>query len=201
MSIGAHRIAYVLATSDDISSDDSICHHCDNPPCCNPDHLFKGTALENNHDAFQKGRNVPPREHTNYVHAWKKRPELIRRGSQVHWATLTEDRVRQILMDRINGASVPEIAAKYGRSKEGIGQICSGRKWKHVYNSLSLEQRSAMADVRERHRVARKIDLATAIDIKKQLAAGVPIQALAKKHDVCIATIQHIRQGRSFPDA
>ncbi|WP_407069879.1 HNH endonuclease family protein, partial [Loigolactobacillus coryniformis] len=25
-------------------------HHCDNPPCCNPEHLFAGSNLDNIYD-------------------------------------------------------------------------------------------------------------------------------------------------------
>lgn len=34
-----------------------VCHHCDNPPCCRPSHLFIGTYSQNTQDMLQKGRN------------------------------------------------------------------------------------------------------------------------------------------------
>jgi hypothetical protein len=34
-----------------------LCHTCDNPPCCNPDHLWIGTDQENHVDKTTKGRH------------------------------------------------------------------------------------------------------------------------------------------------
>jgi hypothetical protein len=38
-----------------------ICHHCDNPACCNPKHLFLGTGADNARDCWLKGRNAEGR--------------------------------------------------------------------------------------------------------------------------------------------
>lgn len=36
-----------------------ICHKCDVPGCCNPDHLFVGTYQDNSDDMKRKGRHNP----------------------------------------------------------------------------------------------------------------------------------------------
>lgn len=53
----AHRTAYEIANGP-IPEGKCVLHKCDNPPCCNPAHLFAGTKQENAQDAISKGRFV-----------------------------------------------------------------------------------------------------------------------------------------------
>lgn len=71
---GAHRVAYALAGGD---CSECVCHHCDNKRCCNPKHLFYGTALDNQRDARGKGRHSRTRlslEDVKYIR--KVRPAV-----------------------------------------------------------------------------------------------------------------------------
>lgn len=52
----SHRVVWQLVYGEPAPSDHDVCHSCDNPPCCNPTHLFLGTRLENVRDMMQKGR-------------------------------------------------------------------------------------------------------------------------------------------------
>ena len=51
----AHRIAWEL-TNGQIPDGIEVCHHCDNPACVRPDHLFLGTQNDNIQDGINKGR-------------------------------------------------------------------------------------------------------------------------------------------------
>jgi len=50
-----HRLAYQL-TYGSIPDELQVLHTCDNPKCCNPNHLWVGTTQDNTQDKIIKGR-------------------------------------------------------------------------------------------------------------------------------------------------
>ncbi|WP_404415441.1 HNH endonuclease signature motif containing protein [Brevundimonas vesicularis] len=94
-----------------------VCHRCDTPACCNPDHLFLGTPKDNHADMVRKGRSTrPPAAH----------------GSANANANLTEADIGPICAAYQAGASGTEIAARYGVNAKTIGKVLTGKSWAHV---------------------------------------------------------------------
>jgi hypothetical protein len=119
---GAHRTAWEL-TNGPIPEGLYVCHHCDNPVCVRPSHLFIGTVHDNNDDKIRKGR-----------HRWGLglKPEQQARGEQVRNAKLTEREVREIRQRVRDGERVCDLAKDYPVSNKTIYSIVSRESWAHV---------------------------------------------------------------------
>ena len=77
---GAHRISWALHHGFLPDSSVDVCHHCDNPLCVNPGHLFLGTRSDNMKDCGAKGRisTVGKSQLTHCVHGHEFTPENTR---------------------------------------------------------------------------------------------------------------------------
>lgn len=112
----AHRIAYSLCIGP-IPEGLQVLHTCDNPPCCNPGHLFPGTNADNVRDRVAKGRN-------------RSRPNP---RSCYTFAKLTEDQVREIDRRCANGERQDVVASDYGVSSQTVSAIVTRQRWKHLF--------------------------------------------------------------------
>lgn len=143
-----HRIAYELATCTKLpyigkkSHKDSIyvLHRCDNPPCCNPNHLFLGTPHENALDAAAKGRTKSGKESGRYVEPRSLDPNWAPPakgvfGSGHHKAKLTEVDIIAIRTRREAGEHLSPLAKEYGVSVSTICGIAKHLFWRHVMPS------------------------------------------------------------------
>ena len=59
-NLGAHRVSYEMYKGP-IPKGKMVCHHCDNPPCINPAHLYAGTHKTNGQDMVRRGRHWGPK--------------------------------------------------------------------------------------------------------------------------------------------
>jgi hypothetical protein len=120
-----HRVAYTLARAE-IAAGMAICHSCDNPPCCNPAHLFEGTRADNNADKMAKGRHVTP---AGLWNGSSLHPESRPRGEGHARSVLTDDVVRRL---RAANASAGDLAVEFGLARSTVRDVVSGRTWRHV---------------------------------------------------------------------
>lgn len=63
-----HRIAWILWHGE-IPNGLWVLHDCDTRQCCNPEHLFLGTAKDNTDDMMSKGRNKANRPNLTHARA------------------------------------------------------------------------------------------------------------------------------------
>lgn len=106
----AHRVTYELYVGR-IPKGLCVLHKCDNPSCCNPDHLFLGTMKDNVIDCMKKGRRSN------------------RKGENNNNAKLTEIQVKEIRRKHESGARGVELAREYNVSKQTISSVVCRIAW------------------------------------------------------------------------
>jgi hypothetical protein len=112
----AHRWVWTIANGT-IPGELCVCHHCDNPPCVRPDHLFLGTRADNNVDKTGKGRNVV----------------IPCPGEANGAAKLTESEVLAIRAKHAaGGVSMRALGREYGVDGSAIEHIIHRRRWRHI---------------------------------------------------------------------
>lgn len=104
----AHRVAQELFNGP-IPAGYYVLHHCDNPACVNPGHLYAGTPAENMADMKSRGRATE--------------------GERSAHARLTAVQVAEIREMRKAGQKTIDIAPLFGISQNHVSNICNFKKW------------------------------------------------------------------------
>ena len=132
-----HRLSYRLHVGP-IAEGLFVCHRCDNPPCCNPAHLFLGTVQDNTADMDRKGRR--------------------RTGCP---SDLTTDQVIAIWNSQ---GTASAVGAKFGISASAVKSIWQGRSWAKVTGGAAAHHaraKSSQPNSVSAERVAMIRDLAS----------------------------------------
>ena len=102
----AHRVSWILEHGE-IPAGMCVCHHCDNPRCVRPDHLFLGTHAANMRDMAKKGR--------------------ASRGMGCPHTKLTEEQVYEIR--EASKGHLGQLARKFGVTPGTVYQVRRRRSW------------------------------------------------------------------------
>lgn len=109
----AYRISWELEHGAPPPSDLFVCHHCDNPSCVRPDHLFLGTCADNNRDMREKRRDSPPPLHAGESHPNATTPDALVREARERYA--------------LGGLTALDLANAYGVSATAMQDWLRGR--------------------------------------------------------------------------
>lgn len=152
-----HRLSLALFANFELSSERLVCHHCDNPPCFNPDHLFIGTDLDNTIDKVQKKRHFHKLdEHARQVitaalasgelskdiaQSLDLSPKTVRKATdQTHYVSGERSNLHKLKAFEViairelaaTGSRRKDIAARFNVSLTCVDSIVNRRSWKHL---------------------------------------------------------------------
>ena len=170
----AHIFAFELAGGE-LLRGTVLRHVCNNPRCCNPDHLLVGTHAENMRDKAVSG---------------------ISAGERNYNAAVSDAVACDIFRARGKG-STAEIAARFGVSLKVVLSIWNGHSYARA-TGASL-QRKGRPRGQDNH--SSRCSNETALLVYAEKAAGMPsAAAAARKHAVSESIARNIWSGRSFTD-
>ena len=113
---GVHRVAWTHKNGE-IQDGEVVLHSCDNPLCCNTDHMSVGSQLDNVTDMHSKGRAI------------KASPK---KGASSPLASLSDVEIREIRSlyikyDKVFGGG--PLSAKYGVSPATISRVVNLKRY------------------------------------------------------------------------
>ncbi len=129
----AHRVSWEIHNGP-IPKGMYVCHHCDNPPCCNPAHLFLGTAGDNFNDMRSKARGSSGPSHSASVRRGRiGRPP----GGRFKLTTFHAQVIR--FLHESTSLNMTETAALFGVTISSVSKILSGKSWSKTQRLVDIQ--------------------------------------------------------------
>lgn len=113
----AHELAYSFTYGEKRLPTLDTCHSCDNPPCCNPNHLRFGTRQSNVDEMRERDRAATPNR------------------------KLTDAQVIEMRERRASGARQKDLAEHYGITDGAVSMIVRGLQWANVGGPIQSNER------------------------------------------------------------
>ena len=161
---GPHRFMLASWYGRWFRTEECVCHHCDNPLCVRPSHLFLGTQQDNVDDMISKGRQV----HNS--------PGV---GEDHPRSRYTSEQVREIRRLRADGVRSADLANRFDTNDAHIRQIVTGRSYANAGGPTKNYR--------------RKTSGADRLEIRRRCAAGERVAALAREYGVSTSTIYALK--------
>jgi hypothetical protein len=138
LHIRAHRLVYQIVNSCILSRSELVLHKCDNPPCCNPRHLFLGTDKDNSDDKVSKGRQAKGRGNGQYRTGYESKYDPVERPKtpfdKLHSRSLTIDQVILIkgLIRGRGSKKLKSVSDELGIKYQTVRDISCGKTYQSI---------------------------------------------------------------------
>lgn len=155
-----------------------VCHKCDRPICCNPEHLFAGSQKENIQDAVQKNR--------------------MAFGVRHHLAKLDPEKVKEIVAMRLGGMSTYEIASLVGIDRASVCSVLNGETWKKdsgvgdVSKPLPKRMFTQFGKRKEILNEDQKVEICS------RVGTGESAKKIAEEFDMCLVHVYRIAKDPKY---
>lgn len=99
-------------------------HSCDNPPCCNPAHLYEGTPSQNTKDMWDRGRA----------------PTLVQGAAGYRPVRLSVEKVSGMTALHLTGVPIRDLASRFEVHPNTVRRAVSGSTWRQTSASCRLAE-------------------------------------------------------------